>query len=193
VRGVEAVSKLLAVVTAAAAERIIFNGITVRNASTGLTGNGKDIPYNSRSIRNALEEIYGKENVLSTTVPPINQPNVKLAGQKHPDTNVPFDKRGYSIFDGIADFDARLPNYQNLSYTDQMKAATKQLWESIQRGEVSASKFSPEQLQQIQAGSQKIKGLTWHHHQDSGRLQLVDQDKHKMTGHIGGKGIKKDK
>ncbi|RDE99465.1 hypothetical protein DPV99_11955 [Aggregatibacter aphrophilus] len=38
----------------------------------------------------------------------------------------------------------------------------------------------------IKAGKEKIPGFTWHHHQDTGRMQLIDQDIHKKTGHIGG-------
>jgi len=29
-------------------------------------------------------------------------------------------------------------------------------------------------------------GLTWHHHQDVGKMQLVDQDLHARYGHVGG-------
>lgn len=30
------------------------------------------------------------------------------------------------------------------------------------------------------------KGYTWHHHQDKGRMQLVETEIHAKTGHTGG-------
>ncbi|MFU2090579.1 HNH endonuclease [Avibacterium avium] len=36
-------------------------------------------------------------------------------------------------------------------------------------------------------------GFTWHHHQDTGRMQLIDSDIHKKTGHIGWRGLKNEK
>ena len=32
----------------------------------------------------------------------------------------------------------------------------------------------------------RIDKLTWHHHQDTGRMQLIPFDIHDLTGHIGG-------
>ncbi|MER0467173.1 HNH endonuclease [Bacillus cabrialesii subsp. cabrialesii] len=32
-----------------------------------------------------------------------------------------------------------------------------------------------------------MNGHTWHHHQDPGRMQLVDQKVHRKTGHTGGR------
>jgi hypothetical protein len=38
-------------------------------------------------------------------------------------------------------------------------------------------------------GKSKIDGLTWHHHQDPGRMQLVPEATHQKTGHIGGSSL----
>ncbi|HAV5601146.1 HNH endonuclease [Acinetobacter baumannii] len=132
--------------------------------------------------------VHGSENVKSTTVPPYNAKNVKLAGQRHPVTGVVFDNKGYPVFDDIARYDTNLINkgYSNLSYTKQMELASKDLWNAIQRGEVNSSQFSSSQLRQIQSGSSKIDDYTWHHHQDNGRMQLVPEWEHSKTGHIGG-------
>jgi filamentous hemagglutinin len=46
--------------------------------------------------------------------------------------------------------------------------------------------FTEIQLAQIKSGSDKIKGYTWHHHRDVGRMQLVPKQIHKDTGHVGG-------
>lgn len=39
----------------------------------------------------------------------------------------------------------------------------------------------------------KIPDFTWHHHQDTGRMQLIPTDIHSQTGHIGGEGVQKGK
>jgi len=36
---------------------------------------------------------------------------------------------------------------------------------------------------------EKIPDYTWHHHQDTGRMQLIETRIHTQTGHIGGEGI----
>jgi filamentous hemagglutinin len=74
-----------------------------------------------------------------------------------------------------------------------MQLATKDLAAAIDRGEISASKFTPQQLQEIKSGSSTIEGYTWHHHQDTGRMQLVPRDLHRQTGHVGGEGMAKGK
>ena len=39
----------------------------------------------------------------------------------------------------------------------------------------------------------KYHGYTWHHHQDTGRMQLVPEWDHSKTGHVGGDYIQKGK
>ncbi|MEM4725110.1 MAG: HNH endonuclease, partial [Candidatus Hadarchaeum sp.] len=146
-----------------------------------------DVPYNPRDIRNTLEDRYGADNVVSTTVPPSNAPNVKLAGQSHPETGIVFDNRGFPIFDDVAVFDTRLPidDFRGASYTDQMKMATRELNEAIKNGQIPTDSFTPVQLREIEKESSTIPGYTWHHHQDTGRMQLVPRDVHQATGHSG--------
>uniref|UniRef100_UPI00248EB693 HNH endonuclease n=1 Tax=Aggregatibacter kilianii TaxID=2025884 RepID=UPI00248EB693 len=49
--------------------------------------------------------------------------------------------------------------------------------------------FNAEQISAIKAGKEKIPDYTWHHHQDTGRMQLIETRIHTQTGHIGGEGI----
>ncbi|HGO6497585.1 TPA: polymorphic toxin MafB class 2 [Neisseria gonorrhoeae] len=71
-------------------------------------------PYHSRNIRSNLEQRYGKENITSSTVPPSNGKNVKLADQRHPKTGVPFDGKGFSNFEKHVKYDTKL-DIQELS------------------------------------------------------------------------------
>ena len=52
-----------------------------------------------------------------------------------------------------------------------------------------ASKFTEEQLDQIKSGAPRIKGYTWHHCAEPGRMQLVRTDEHEQYRHTGGKTI----
>ena len=42
-------------------------------------------------------------------------------------------------------------------------------------------------------GKSKIPNYTWHHHQDTGRMQLINEDLHHDTGHIGWEAMSKGK
>ena len=66
-----------------------------------------------------------------------------------------------------------------------MRMATRDLYKHL--GENGIKKqFNAEQISTIKAGKEKIPDYTWHHHQDTGRMQLVPSKLHAETGHIGG-------
>jgi hypothetical protein len=145
-------------------------------------------PYDPRSVRKELESRYGAENVTSTTVPPESAKNVGLAGKRHPETGIVFDSRGFPIYDDVAlaDLPISRQHVASRDHRGQLRAATRELRDLIEKGKVPQSIFSTDQLRAIKAGRPSIPGLTWHHHQDIGRMQLVPRDIHAMTGHIGG-------
>ncbi|MCQ9327771.1 HNH endonuclease, partial [Neisseria dentiae] len=127
---------------------------------------GADLPYDSRRIRVDLERRYGAENVRSTTVSknPVqsansqNKPdytstvyanksgrsvNVKYrdpVSGKAKAVNIAYDSRGLPIFDNVSKFTSKLDT--SLSYTGQMRAATRDLWKAIESGKVSRSQFT---------------------------------------------------
>jgi len=91
--------------------------------------------------------------------------NDHLANDKHPKTDVPFDKDGFPDFsehlykDGLNDVKIKPTGKRDL---DELDANLKAHYEK-----------TPE-------------GYTWHHHQTSGRMQLVESNIHSKTGHTGG-------
>ena len=144
-----------------------------------------DVPYDPRAVREALEQTYGADNVISTTIPPHNAPNVRFAGQAieidSPLINqIVFDNRGYPIFDDIATFETRFTvvDYRMMSSDAQMRAATGTLKAEFARNPNLRSQFTPIQLSAIQRQDPRIPDLTWHHHQDTGRMQLVNRELH---------------
>lgn len=73
-----------------------------------------------------------------------------------------------------------------------MSMATKQLYKEL--GDVGIQKkFNLKQIEAIKSGKGKIPGFTWHHHQDTGRMQLVPEWEHSRTGHVGGDYIQEGK
>ena len=143
-------------------------------------------PYDPQKMKELLENKYGKLN--GSTVPEPWHPNVKLAGQKLKETGVVFDKKGYPIFDKHMKFETRLPKevFSLKNPEVHMKEATKNLRSQIQSGKVDSKIFTRKQLQQIKEGKPRIDGHTWHHHQELGRMQLVDKKTHNITRHVGG-------
>ena len=60
-----------------------------------------------------------------------------------------------------------------------------QLKEAIKQGKIPKDIFTPKQLKMIELELPRIEGLTWHHHQVPGKMQLVISDKH-SADHLGG-------
>lgn len=87
--------------------------------------------------------------------------NGHLAGSKHPETGIPFDKNGFPDFSSVSKADVKIK--QTGTRAGDFKAAN----------EAAGFKKTPE-------------GYTWHHHQDGTTMQLVPRDIHAQTGHTGG-------
>ncbi|WP_373962254.1 HNH endonuclease [Neisseria lactamica] len=86
-----------------------------------------------------------------------------------------------------------MQEFRSKGSTGQMRLATKDLAEAIKRGKVRSSAFTTKQLKAIEKGKDKIPGYTWHHHQDTGRMQLIRENLHHDTGHIGWRAMSKGK
>ncbi|MFD1407536.1 HNH endonuclease [Kroppenstedtia eburnea] len=116
--------------------------------------------------------------------------NGHLAGKNHPETGVPFTKNGFPKFDKWSKGETRLPkDYYLKSDAQQFKYASRRLWDKIKNNEKAKSKFTKKQLEALKNGEERIPGLTWHHHQQQGKMQLVESNVHKATGHTGGRDI----
>lgn len=124
--------------------------------------------------------------------------NEELAGKEHPGTNVPFVEKTIHV-DGVekkvvvpvfdSTYDAKLPeNKLTASDAAQAKECNHQLKEAVADDPELRSKFSDEQLEQINNGDTPD-GYTWHHDAEIGKMQLVDAETHQKTGHTGGRSI----
>lgn len=125
--------------------------------------------------------------------------NECLEGDFHPITGRPFERNTvidadgnlvagvFPKFDSV--FDAQLPdNLLQASDSEQFAECNSQLIEAIEKDPSLSKKFSPEQMEQIKNGDTPD-GYTWHHHEELGKMQLVDAEIHAHTGHTGGRSI----
>jgi hypothetical protein len=141
-----------------------------------------------------------RERDAAGPVPPsckirINTRRQDLEGQRHPETGVLFKlkvledgREGvFPVFDSL--HDAQLPEtlYKE-SDKKQFAECDKQLKAAIEKKPELAGKFTPEQLEQIKNG-ETPDGYTWHHNEESGKMQLVDEEIHAKTRHTGGRSI----
>lgn len=124
--------------------------------------------------------------------------NEELAGKEHPITGVTFEKKTVMVegqekevvvpvFDSV--FDAQLPD-DKLKSSDsvQFKECNSQLKEAVNANHSLRINFTDEQIEQIE-NSDTPDGYTWHHDAETGKMQLVDTEKHQQTGHTGGRNI----
>ena len=141
----------------------------------------------------SLESVSARnESLLKTR-------NEWLEGHVHPETGVPYNRVELQFPDGtiregvFPEFDAKfetiLPD-ELLKASDykQFNACNEQLRDAVNNDPSMKEKFSEVQLQQIEDG-ETPDGYTWHHHQETGKMQLVDTGVHMGTPHTGGKVI----
>jgi filamentous hemagglutinin len=144
-------------------------------------------PYDPRTVESMLKVNNPNAKVTSTTLPKVTDKNVQLAGTRHGETGIVFDSRGCPVFDKYVKHEVRITgDLKNIDKKAHMRAATRQLKAEIEAGIVDKNMFTAEQLHDIKSGSYKIEGFTWHHHQDFGRMQLIPEEIHSKTGHVGG-------
>ncbi|MGN4482999.1 HNH endonuclease [Bacillus cereus group sp. MYBK5-1] len=133
-----------------------------------------------------FKSVVGYVDDFLNASPKNNIINKGLAGGTHVQ-GIDYDVLGFPIFKGDnLKFTLKLKEeYYVMKDTDQFKECTRILKKAIEEGKVSRELFTPQQLNQIEKGRARIKGLTWHHHQVPGKMQLVLTDIHGVN-HLGG-------
>ena len=95
----------------------------------------------------------------------------------------------YPDFSEHCKFETRISEGQFLeSDYHHFKHCNEQLSQAYENGSLDIEQFTDRQLEQIRNGD-KPEGYTWHHHEDQGRMQLVDSEIHAKTPHTGGRSI----
>lgn len=125
--------------------------------------------------------------------------NESLEGKKYPGTEVKYERRTIEVngekCEGVfpkfeSKFDVKLPpEMRESSDVEQFKYCTQKLKEKIENDPEFAKQFTPRQIEQIKNGEPRISGLTWHHNEETGKIQLVNADDHSKCRHTGGRSI----
>ena len=86
-------------------------------------------------------------------------------------------------------FETTLPEGRYLASDYQhIKYCNEQLSQAYENGTLDTEQFTDRQLEQIRNGDTP-EGHTWHHHEEPGRMQLVDSEIHRQTSHVGGRSL----
>ncbi len=95
----------------------------------------------------------------------------------------------YPDFSEHCSFETYLPKEKFLESDYQhFKYSNEQLHQACENGHLDSAQFTDRQLEQIRNGD-KPEGYTWHHHEEPGRMQLVDSEIHARTPHTGGRSL----
>lgn len=145
-----------------------------------ITSTGKAIPYGGTD--NDAITIRNKKNV--------NSDGYLVKGNKQ----LKYDEDGFPVFNSKYDTvldDSHLGTQNEYAH---FQAANESLARQINEnpglsGEMGLSDRQVKFLQKIPPEGIAPPGLTWHHHQDLGRMQLVDEAEHKTFRHTGGMSI----
>lgn len=119
-------------------------------------------------------------------------PRLKLgipskAGKVQSKTRVRFDAKGFPKFKSYYTVILSRKDYHK-TREQHFYIANKMLYKEILSNSRLRSKFSKREIKMFSNGETPGK-YTWHHHQDAGKLQLVEYNVHSKTSHVGGYSI----
>lgn len=152
----------------------------------------------SSEVNNKIKAFENAKNEIKFSRP-ISTINEGLEGQQYPGTDVEYKRHTFMIngekVEGVfpefeSKFNTMLPkDMRNASDTEQFKYCTQKLAKQIEKDSELAKQFTPRQIEQIKNGEPRISGLTWHHNEIPGKMQLVNANEHNICRHTGGRSI----
>lgn len=177
-----------------------YEGYTSGNkaqAITGLKNLGKVVAVSSLAI-GVLDLVDGTDAVEADE---IETRNDHLNGYEHPDTGVLFVEKTVDLPNGQV-IEGTFPVFdeafnviiaEDLYYESDdvhFRVANDTLAQAILENPNLANDlgFTQMDLQNL-ANGQTPDGYTWHHNEEPGLLQLVDEESHAQTAHTGGRSI----
>lgn len=161
-------------------------------------------PFNEVSeIKKPIQEIGNRSRGFENATKDINEPrHIKTINEEKAGTyynGVLYQKHTFRVdgekVEGVfpkfkSEFDTRLPkSLWNASDNEQFKYCTEKLKQRIENDPEFAKRFTSRQIEQIKDGAPRISGLTWHHNEIPGKMQLVNSSIHETNRHTGGRSI----
>lgn len=167
-------------------------------AMTGLKGVGKVLIVGTVAIT-VFDLVEGDDVAAAQDGDFLSTHNEHLDGQLHPETGVLYEGQSvempngkeavgvFPVFDAAADVQLPAELYEN-SDANHFLYANQSLSDAIAQDPSLGHQFTAQHLNQINMGITPD-GYTWHHHEQAGKLQLVDEEIHAQSGHSGGRAI----
>jgi hypothetical protein len=156
-----------------------------------ITKSSKEISNKTKAFENTKNEVKTPRHI--TTI------NESLEGKTYPGTDVVYKKHVFRLngekVEGVfPQFNSKVDVYlpkglRFASDTEQFKYCTERLAKQIEAYPEMANQFTSRQLEQIKNGEPRISGLTWHHNEIPGKMQLVNASEHSKCRHTGGRSI----
>lgn len=110
--------------------------------------------------------------------------NPVMVNKVHSATKVKFDSKGFPVFEKIVT--VNIPKkYWKKDRDVHFYQANKILYERLRKSATLKRKFNRRQISELKE-RQTPSGFTWHHHQERGRLDLVETKIHSKVPHKGG-------
>lgn len=170
------------------------------NSATQIVLNGGKIDSWQEVLEGAADGyMYGAiTGAITGALRGYNIPEMITKNSQNPTVNYKWDiiKKGNKVYKGKfpefeSFFDIKLPKKLYMaSDEEQFKYALNVLKARIKRDASLRAKLGKEILEVIEnAKNGRINGLTWHHSQKEGVLQLVDREIHRANSHTGGRYI----
>lgn len=149
------------------------------------------LPFLIPALTPIVIRVGGKlvvKQFLKSSTKQITIRNGHLAGKVHPITRVKFNSKGFPVFN--SPFTApRMPMEMiKNSNSSHFSYANSKLRSTVASNSTIRNKFTSAQLTDIRNGVTP-RGYTWHHHENTGILKLVNSTTHRFTGHTGGRAI----
>lgn len=177
-----------------------YKGLTCgdkEQAIKGLKNLGKVVAVSSLAI-GVLDLVDGADSVKAVE---IETRNDQLSGYEHPETGVSFVEKKVNLPNGQV-VEGTFPEFDetfNVMIAEELyfesddihfKVANDTLYQAISENPNLANELGLSQIDvQVLANGQTPVGFTWHHNEEPGLLQLVDEETHVQTAHTGGRAI----
>lgn len=177
-----------------------IKGVTSGNKEEtikGLKNLGKVVAVSALAV-GVVDIIDGADIADAEQLDTIND---SLNGYEHPETGVPFVEKTVDLPNGQvvegtfpvfeSDFSVVIAEELYLESDDvHFELANNTLYQAIQEDPSLVRELGLSNADvQVLANGETPEGFTWHHNEEPGKLQLVNEEIHEQTGHTGGRSI----
>ncbi|WP_088103011.1 HNH endonuclease [Halalkalibacter urbisdiaboli] len=177
-----------------------FNGIIIKDKDQVISG-AKNLGKVAAVAGLAIGVVDFVDGPNTAEAETIDTRNGNLTGEIHPETGVPFEEKTIQLPNGDK-IDGTFPVFESKfsvilaeeiyleSDRVHFNVANETLYQSIQEDSNIAKELGLSQSDVVGlANGQTPPGYDWHHNEEPGVLQLVDEETHQQTAHTGGRSI----